>query len=148
VFSEVIGVAFFVPHRLLKIKPISNDDSTIYNTIWWWYILKDVVMCLGVETIRRGIDWMIAFIDHFTHSTRNYKSYSAIADLHTTARAKPFPALCLFKSPFLVTDVNVEITRLPALRYFLSGEYHATELSLFPRSNCQLSTLTVESTRF
>jgi hypothetical protein len=34
------------------------------------------------ETIEGGLDWMIEFIA-LIHSTRNYKSYSAIADLHT-----------------------------------------------------------------
>jgi hypothetical protein len=40
----------------------------------------DIVAC--ISDYWRGLDSMIGFIA-LTHSTRNYKKYSTIADLHT-----------------------------------------------------------------
>jgi hypothetical protein len=39
------------------------------------------VTCFRGVTVRRVLNWMSEFIA-LTHSTRNYKKYGAIADLH------------------------------------------------------------------
>jgi hypothetical protein len=42
----------------------------------------DIVTYFRGVTIRRSLDWMIGLIA-LIHSTRNYRQYSSIADLHT-----------------------------------------------------------------
>jgi hypothetical protein len=56
-----------------------------------WQALINIVVSLlykvlpraRVVTIRRGLDWMIGFIEHLYTPLRTARNYSAIADLHT-----------------------------------------------------------------
>jgi hypothetical protein len=45
----------------------------------------NAVMCRGLRvTYRQVLNWMIGFIDTLSmHTIRDYRQYSAIADLHT-----------------------------------------------------------------
>jgi hypothetical protein len=80
-------------------------------------------------TYRRVLDWMIEFID----TTRNYRQYRAIADIHTlqftVTRALWFS---VFASRILTTDsIRLTVTsnhtrNLLCTAYFLSCRYFAT----------------------
>jgi hypothetical protein len=65
-----------------------------------------IVTYFGVCDYRRALDLIIGFIA-LTHSTLNYRQYSAIADLHTlqftVTRALGFS---VFTSRILATDFN------------------------------------------
>jgi hypothetical protein len=78
-------------------ESLLSNGSTCHN----------IATCLGVcVTYRRVLDWMIVFIA-LIHSTRNYKKYSAIADLHTLQFTVTHTVrFSVFTSPILATDFN------------------------------------------
>jgi hypothetical protein len=69
-------------------------------------ILSRVLGCAW--RIRRVLDWIIGFIDAlFTHTTRDYRQYGAIADLRTLYfTVKPAEGFSVFTSCILATIYN------------------------------------------
>jgi hypothetical protein len=87
--------------KLYKIYiKICGHDAQIFN------IFSRV---LGYVNFRRDFDWVIGFIA-LLHSTRNYKLYSAIADLHTLQfTITHILGFSVFTIRILATDFNTAI---------------------------------------
>jgi hypothetical protein len=61
-------------------------------------------------TIDGVFDWMIGFIALCIFTTRDYRQYSAIADLHTFQfTATHEPGFSVFTSRILATDLSVSL---------------------------------------
>jgi hypothetical protein len=56
----------------------------VLRTQCWseYFDMQNIVTC-RVFCAWRILDWMIGFIAPYTFTTRNYRQYSAVADLHT-----------------------------------------------------------------
>jgi hypothetical protein len=99
-----------------------------------------------VVTTRRGMDWMIGFIDTLVQSTRTYKQYSVIADLHnlhfTVANTN---VLSLLQSPLVVSWQRILTQEQSHYITHIQTSLHCRTFSSQPNSldssiTCQLPT--------
>jgi hypothetical protein len=85
----------------VKIKWSSTYiDLCLHGIVLNFIIKYNNVTCMG------DLDWMIGLLTLYTFTTRDYRPYSAIADLHTFSSLVTHPlGFSVFTSSILATDL-------------------------------------------
>jgi hypothetical protein len=84
----------------------SIDLATISGQLTLLLLLLLLLLSRVVVTIDGIMEWMIEFIATYTFTTRDYRQYSAIADLHTLQFTVPHAlGFSDFTSRILATDL-------------------------------------------
>jgi hypothetical protein len=112
----------------------------------------------GVCDYRRGVDWIIRFIDHLYYTPLGTTgNTSAIANFHTlrftAAPAEPFPAYCVLTSRSLTTTSNsgdcsasrAQVLPLPTFVQDCLPAIPTGTLNPIFCCNCQLPTISLPS---
>jgi hypothetical protein len=136
---------------ILKSRRLLWAEQNEERRIWWDNRLESlgyddegdriILSRLRGVTLRRGLDWMIGFIDTLYTPLGSTGNYSAIADLHTSRYTVTHTLrFSVFTSRILVTDFYTGAITVSLNHSVKISLYYSTPKDLSSLPNFQLST--------